>query len=595
MARNEKWYRSLSLKSKLFILLILLTLIPTIFIGFFSQHLIVRTSTKGTVSLSSQIMRYMANDINAYLLSIDESLDAFVIDSEFQKFIEVPKDDIRLQAFYAISFRSLLQLLVQSKKDILGILYLDQLGKVYFESDKVEVRNDYSFYNETIYREALEMTSVGLTKIHKQNYGLYNQRDVISFVKPVKNIRHQTQSSWIIVEIDAQWIREKLSKIKFGENGQVLLYNPSNAEVVLSGENPGILDSLKNELRHRVNEAENFIFDFGGKSYLVAYDTVPLGDWLIVGVTPLEEMARGVRQSLILMLVVAVTSIFLAFIAAFPFMTLILKPLLQLKRGMKMLGSGVPVRIEHFYQDEIGFLIQTYNKMLEDLKKMQEEVLDTKLREKEKELLQLQAQINPHFLFNTLETIDSYSSHNDGQAVSNMLQCVSRMLRYNVRKDRGWAPLRDEMNYIHDFLAIHYYRNVKHVQTIIQIDDDLLDTHVMKLSIQPFVENSVKYGWSPLLKLEDFQLLIAARRDGNHIEFTIKDNGPGINQEVLGILQSLLKGDGETDNPYFIRHTGILNVYRRYVLVYGSQFSMNIMSNEQGNQGTSIVIRIPAV
>ncbi|TDF94840.1 cache domain-containing sensor histidine kinase [Paenibacillus piri] len=585
--------RSLSLKSKLFITLILISLIPVFFVSFASQYLIIRSSTNGTAALSTQIVKYIASDINAYLLNMNESLNTFVINSDFQKFLTVPKNDIQAQAAYAISFRPLLQLLAQSKKEIRGVLYMDKQGKVYSESQKVNLDIHYPIFADPAYNQIARMTSEGLTAPHPQNYAINGKNEVITFVKPVNRIQNNTLSAWILVEIDANWIWDIMNKSTFGDKGQVLLYSPSNDELILNAEQTAMHVELRKKMHAFTEPSGEFNFVYDGTSYLVTYDTIHIANWRFVGITPLEEMAKGVRQSRLITLAVAAASLVLALVIAFPSMGIVLKPLYRLKRGMQMLGRGSSVPIEHSIPDEIGFLIKTYNQMLGDLETMRKEVIDTKLREKEKELLQLQAQINPHFLFNTLETVESYSLINNGAAVSDMLQCVSRMLRYNVRNDGGWAPLREEIDYIHDFLSIHKYRNERRVNTVFDIAEELLDMPVMKLSIQPFVENSLKYGWNPLLKQNDFQLKVIVWQSGAQLQIKIQDNGAGIPDEVIGLLQALTLSAEKSTEPYFKQHTGIFNVYRRYALAYGDGFSMQIGRNEEAGSGAIVTIVIP--
>ncbi|MEK3724653.1 cache domain-containing sensor histidine kinase [Paenibacillus sp. FSL H8-0034] len=589
--------RALSLKSKLFILLILISLVPTLIVSFLSQILIIRSSTEYTASISAHMMDNLSKEMNKYLLGINETLNSVVIDSEFQKYISVPNDNIPLQSSYSINFRPLLQLLIQSKKEIITVLYLDRLGKIYSESQKAHLNMDYAFHTDPMFKQVFNMSQEGVLVPHKLSYSIFptSNQEVFAFVKPVIDLSKKSVNAWIIVEIDSAWLQALLDNSKLGQNGQLLLYSNNEGKFAVFGDQQApIYQALAQELEARSQNSTNtFIFSFEGKSYQVMHNTVPLGNLQMVGLVPLEEMTKGVKQAQLLTIVVASISFLAALLIAFPFMGIMLKPLYRLKSGMQLLGRGTSVPIKHSSQDEIGFLIETYNKMLNDLETMKEEVLKTRLSEKEKELLQLQAQINPHFLFNTLETIESYSLHNNSEAVSDMLQCVSRMMRYNVRMDGGMAPLQEEMRYTENFLNIHYYRYGKRVETLFCIEPELLQISIMKLSIQPFVENALKYGWSPLLKNLDFQITIGVHSEGKQWVFTVTDNGQGLPEHVMDILSELTASDGDTLNPYFKQHTGIHNVYRRYRLAYGNQFSMKFANNEAAGRGLIVEIRLP--
>ncbi|WP_165452365.1 cache domain-containing sensor histidine kinase [Paenibacillus thalictri] len=587
--------RALSLRSKLLTLLILLSLVPTLTVSFLSQYLIVRSSTNYTAAISAQLIEYISSEINSYFIRINETLTPVVINSEFQKFLSVPPSNVPDQSNYSISFRPLLQLLIQSKKEILGVLYMDKLGKVYSESQKVHVQFEYPFQQDPVLSQVFQMDKEAIIAPHPMNYTIYQvaPQQVITFVRPITDLRQQSASAWLLIEIDAAWLQQMMDHTKLGKHGQMLLYSKSTGELINFGEPTPLLSELGEQLKRQTEASGQFLMRAKGAQYQVMYSPITISQWTLVGVSHLDEVNEGVKQAQTLTIIVAVISLLAALIVAFPFMGVVLKPLYRLKTGMQMLGRGTSVPIEHSVQDEIGFLIRTYNRMLDDLEILRQEVIRTKLSEKEKELLQLQAQINPHFLFNTLETIESYSLHNNGDAVSDMLQCVSRMMRYNVRKDRGVARLEEELKYTRDFLHIHSYRYGKNVQAEFNIAPELLAIPVMKLSIQPFVENSLKYGWSPLAGQDDFHLLISVRPEADEWVYTIADNGRGLQEDVQQRLEQLTATDGETSDPYFKQHTGILNVYRRYSLAYGERFSMSIVRNAREGRGTLVEVRVP--
>lgn len=253
-------------------------------------------------------------------------------------------------------------------------------------------------------------------------------------------------------------------------------------------------------------------------------------------------------------MLIAVASFVIALIVAFPVMNSVLRPLFKLKGGIVSLGRGtyVPIQIQ-YSNDEIGFLIQSYNQMLGELQRMEQEVFQSKVKEKERELLQLQAQINPHFLFNTLETIESYAIKNNGEAVGEMVQSVSRMMRYNVRNDGGWAPVKEEVAYIRNFLNIHHYRNGKDVKAKFDVDPAAANIPIMKLSIQPFVENAIKYGWSPSMAAEEFLLTVKVELTEGALHIDVHDTGTGIPAHILDKITPLIHSNGETNNAVFTR------------------------------------------
>ncbi|MCZ8513875.1 histidine kinase [Paenibacillus filicis] len=524
---------------------------------------------------------------------ISRSLDPLVVNKDFQAYMDLSKDDIPAQAGYEFNFRSTIQPVLQAHRELLGILYLDGLGKMSLESYQKNLNFDFSFVNDPFYSKIYQITNQQLTIPHAANYILGSPESVFSLVKPVINLRTGIVSSWLVIEIRAEEMNRLLNLSGNNQGNNLILYHPSSGTAITNTD-PGsaVIHALRKALEPKHMPGEPILFESGKDEFQAVFVNIPYGEWKLVWMAPLSSISRGVDQSFRMTLMIEIASLVVALIVAFPIMNIVLRPLHQLKSGLQSLGMGkyVPIpRLDH--TDEIGFLIKSYNQMLNELQRMEQEVYQSKLKEKEKELLQLQAQINPHFLFNTLETIESYAHMNNGNAVSDMVQSVSRIMRYNVRNDGGWAPLREELDYIRHFLNIHYFRHDIHVKIDFIIEEALLELSVMKLSIQPFVENSIKYGWSPSMEAKDFSLTVKAEAKENGTCIVIRDTGSGMPQDVLDKLTLLFESKGNSSEPFFLKHTGIFNVYRRFLLAYGDQTEIKIISVL--NKGTEVSIYIP--
>jgi two-component system sensor histidine kinase YesM len=583
----------LSLKYKLFILLLAFSIIPIVIVSYSSQYFMFRSSTKYAASVSSQYIQFVSHDISSYLQELSQSMDPVLANSEFQLFLDIPSNDLNDQAQQLIYFRPMLQSSLQTRKELLGILYLDQMGKTFFESYQKSRNYEYSLQKDPFYSQIFQKRTPELMVPHLVNYTLEPPERAFSFVRPILNLQSGAITSWITLEIPESKIKNMLSGTKHEQEGHLLLFHEPSGTAVSDIEfNESLVDDLKKSLDLGTLPEQELVFKSGNVTYQVAYSEIPYGNWKLIWIAPLSSISKGVQQSSQLTLLIAVAGLSISLIIAFPVMNIVLRPLFKLKGGLQRLGRGtyIPIKIEPS-NDEFGFLIQSYNTMLNELQHMEKEVFQSKMKEKERELLQLQAQINPHFLFNTLETIESYAINNKGDAVGEMVQSVSRMMRYNVRNDGGWAPLKEEMAYIRNFLNIHHYRHGMDVMSHFNIDTEYLEIPVMKLSIQPFVENAIKYGWSPNMSPEEFILTVNVKRKKDHLYIFIGDTGSGIASPVLDKLLQLIDSKGVTVDPYFQKHTGIFNVYRRFLLAYGDQVELNITSNP--HQGTSVEIRIP--
>ncbi|MFC7749454.1 sensor histidine kinase [Paenibacillus thermoaerophilus] len=553
-----------------------------------------RSSTEYSASISTQYVEFVSKELSDYLQNLNESFDSLFINASFRDFLDTRPDQLSEQADEMIRFRPIVRNSLQFHPEVLGVLYVDRLGKVYFDSYQKQLDPSYSFGTDKLYQASFSNNKPALTAPHPLPYILYNDAHVFSYIRPILNTDTGRTEALFIMEIHEDKIKRMLSSNQKDQVGQVILYHEQDGTAVSETPVPsGLMRDFQQARLQAPDGGKQLLFTSDNIEYQAIYTELPDTHWKLVWAAPLSSINKGVRQTYQLTLLIAAISLVTALIIAFPVMSGILRPLYRLKKGMQSLGRGVyvPVPMKHNH-DEIGFLIQSYNQTLEKLQFMEREVYQANMREKERELLQLQAQINPHFLFNTLETIESYAVRNNGEAVGDMVQSVSRMMRYTIRNDDGWASLREEIAYIRNFLTIHYYRNGKDVRARFEIDPpELLDVQVVKLSIQPFIENAIKYGWSPNMSTEQFHLTVSVQAQDSFIDVSIRDTGTGIPADVLEKLRQLIAGKGESKDPYFRKHTGILNTYRRLILVYGEELQFRVES--EPGRGTEFSFRIP--
>lgn len=583
----------LSLKFKLFVLLILISIMPISLVSYSSEYFMFRSSTEYSASISSQYVEFVSKELSDYLQTLNESFDSLFINASFHNFLDTPADQLTEQANEMMRFRPLVRNSLQFHPEVLGVLYVDLIGKVYFDSYQKQLNPAYSFGADHPYKASFASSKPELTAPHLLPYILYSKANVFSYIRPILDTDTGRTEALFIIEIHEGKIKSMLSSNQKDEEGQVILYREQDDTTVSeTSVAAGLMQDFQQASLEAPGASKQLLFTSGGREYQAIYDDLPGSEWKLVWMAPLSSINKGVRQTYQLTLLIAALSLVTALIIAFPVMSGILRPLYRLKKGMQSLGRGVyvPVPMKHNY-DEIGFLIQSYNQTLDKLQFMEREVYQANMREKERELLQLQAQINPHFLFNTLETIESYAVRNNGEAVGDMVQSVSRMMRYTIRSDDGWATLKEEMAYIRNFLKIHYYRNGKDVHARFEIAPELFDFPVMKLSIQPYIENAIKYGWSPYMGTEEFQLTVKVQAQADAMTIVICDTGTGISADVLDKLRQLIQEKGTTKDPYFRKHTGIFNTFRRFILVYGDQVRFHVESTPE--RGTKFEFQIP--
>ena len=209
-----------------------------------------------------------------------------------------------------------------------------------------------------------------------------------------------------------------------------------------------------------------------------------------------------------------------------------------------------------------------------------------KLLLKESELKNLQSQINPHFLFNTLNILAKKAYLENAKETSNLIISVSDLLRYNIKSMGISTTIQNEIKGLEHYLIIQQVRFEERVQFTIQVDGDCNFFKLPSLTLQPFVENAIIHAIEPFA--EGGTIAIRIQKQGLHIFIEIADNGPGI---PFDTVQSILKGFPENEYKGQSTGIGIYNVIRRLRLFYGENDIIEIKSI--ANQGTCIILRLP--
>lgn len=586
-------WNNLSLRNKLFIILIVISIVPSVTIYLLSQHFMMSSQTSQSSRAAATLLASVARDVDEYVTEINQSLNALYVTYEFQQFTQADADDYVAQAYWAAGFKTLVQNLLQTHPEITGLLYLDQWEKVYYQSNAFFLNYSYRFQEDPFYSMESWPQTPSLSVPHQASYMINDQQDVISYFFPIRNLRTGAYHAGIIIELKTDYIRQLIASSP-EVSSQLLLYDQATASFVTASSSDLHLPQALAELLHaklngRQADAMTLQTKHNNNRYELYAYPLGYGQWQLVWLASLDELNSGVRGSLRALLIVTAVTLCAALIIAYPLMHLVWRPMQRLKTSMDQLSRGIHIPVPSSSQrDEISYLIRVFNRMLGNMKELEQEVIASHLKEKERELLQLQAQINPHFLFNTLETIDEYASRGDSTAVEQMIQSLSKMTRYSARVDRGFAALAEEVAYVQEYLRLHSWRNDTTIKTNWQIDPRCLQENVMKLSVQPFVENAIKYGWEPDMELSAlvFTITISVRREEQKLIFSVHNTGKTMSKQLVQKLQLLASTDMMTKDDFFERHTGIYNVFRRLFLAYGKALQVQISSEE--GEGTSI-------
>jgi two-component system sensor histidine kinase YesM len=256
----------------------------------------------------------------------------------------------------------------------------------------------------------------------------------------------------------------------------------------------------------------------------------------------------------------------------------------QLSMAMEEVQKGnLETNLTISGKDEISQLARHFNLMVDKIKGLMNEVIVTQKEKRQRELQVLQAQINPHFIYNTLDTIQWKALEYGAEDLGDLILALSSFFRISLSKGEEKITLRKELDHVRSYLEIQHYRYSDILKYELDIEEELMEAKLPKIIIQPLVENAIYHGIKP--KLTGGTIRISARRIHEDLIIEVEDDGVGMDEEKLMDLDSRifsLKPQGSY---------GLYNVSERIRLYYGSEYGIRIRSSI--GEGTSVTLRLP--
>lgn len=298
--------------------------------------------------------------------------------------------------------------------------------------------------------------------------------------------------------------------------------------------------------------------------------------WLFVHFVQTKALLKqSDRIGTITMLIAALMAVIALLVSYFVSGT-ITRPLLQLKKMIVDWAKGHPPAGEasepSFIADEVGVIGQTFQRMTAENQQLSERLLQSQLKEREAELRTLQAQIKPHFLYNTLDSIYWMSMLENKADIAQMALSLSESFKLSLNKGKETLPVFKELQHIQHYMIIQNLRYNNRFRYVEDVDPSIMGYEIMKLMLQPLVENAIYHGLEP--KVGEGSIRLSGGKDGEFLVFAVSDDGVGMTDV------------GQTEQGY-----GMRNVRERLTLFYGPRSSLKVKSKP--DEGTTIELRFP--
>ncbi len=410
-------------------------------------------------------------------------------------------------------------------------------------------------------------------------------------VKQITDFDNRKNLGTIYIAVDVSFFEEFLAEMQQEKNAAMWITTKEGNIIYHTDEEK--IGSIDLEISKYPILNGSFRANQNGTRSLVSLSESKELPWVLVHSMPIKNLTEKtdvVRNATIFIFIVfALVTTFISIFFAWK----VTRPLHKLGDIMKKVEKGdLLVDIPIHTNDEVGLLAKSFRSMLAEIRELIQQKYDIELRQRTAELYALQSQINPHFMYNTLETISMAVEDEETDEVVTMLTLLGRMLRFSLSNKDSLVSIQNEVQHIEDYLRIQQFRFEDRLKFKIQKESNLLDYYVPKFVLQPIVENSIKYG---LEKRKDLTLCIHISeenhsKESGEILITVEDDGPGIDQEKLTKLKERLESDPMTGRDSGF---GAINVNARINMIFGEEYKLNISSKE--GMGTKVSMRIPKI
>lgn len=531
--------------------------------------------------VNTNIQSYIDNMENISLLALTNKDVTYYISSN--SFIS--KSDSRP---YEKRISDLFQNILYSRNDIASIMVFGYNGRTVSDRRITALNPNIDPKQQSWYIDAQKMNGKSIVSPpHIQNVIRGEYRWVISLSRELKSNDGITPEGIFVVDLNLSVIDEMCSQIYLGKKGYVFIVD-GTGNIIYHPQQQLLYSSLATEEIPQVlstSSGQSFtVDDTKGKRIYSVQDT-GLG-WKIVGVTYSDDLIANKSSIQHSILLYALLGIGISIVISLLLSLHLTKPIKRLQRDMKQVELGnfhIQTSLEE--DNEINQLGQSFNVMVNEIKHLMDETVQNSEQKRKAELLLLHAQINPHFLYNTLDSIIWMAEQEKHEEVVDMTSALAKMFRASITRDQELVSIRVEIEHIRQYLFIQKMRYREQLDYEFDIPLHVLHYKTVKILLQPFIENAIYHGIRS--KTTPGMIYISAWQEEDQLIFEVRDNGLGMTAERLA---EVTQGTVTTNTQHGI---GIGNVNERIQLYFGTSYGMT-MTSVLG-EGTIVTIRVPVI
>ena len=546
----------------------------------FTREAVLENSTEYT----SQLIGQVNNDIDSYIgymenISVIVADNSDVWDYLFGKELSEEREKELPERILGV-FRTI----TDTRNDIVNIALLPRKREALINQGRARL-NPYINVSELAWYQEAEAAGgeTVISSSHVQNaiFGSYDW--VVTLSRNISRKDDPEAGGIFFVDLNYSAISDLCERLSLGNRGNIYILD-ENGGIVYHPQQQLIYSGMKKELITEVMETkESSFLSKDGRLYTVSRSEQT--GWIVVGVSMVPELMHRADEARKIYLVIALALFLAALALAYLLSDEITKPIKALEKSMKEVEKGnfAHAALDVREENEIGHLSRNFNMMTEEIKNLMVQRDREQQIKRRSELKALQSQINPHFLYNTLDSIIWMAEWGKNQEVVRMTSSLAKLLRRSISNEQEVVTVAEEAAYTETYLSIQKMRYKDKLEYEILVDPEIMQEKVIKLILQPLVENAIYHG----IKYKEGKGLIRIRgfRKGDQMILLVQDDGKGMDVEALAHIFEKHTRDTRSNG------VGLNNVNERIQLYYGEEYGISFQSSP--GKGTEAAIRLP--
>lgn len=599
MERIRQWFRAQNIARKIMIVLLSVSVIPILFIQVISYRITTTTVKEQTGKLIEANLNQSAESVQDFLDRYDEIIKSISADSDYVTYLK-PINVWNRSDYYTArhELMSRLQNIAYVNPDILGIAIVGTYRDiVYYDSVRMSGAVTFCFDDQELWaplhQEAFQVKKTLYSKTYHKSDPEYGDREffyIAHRLTDFNNYREGAAGS-ILICVSEEALKQKYDQgqeqdfnITFmtDKEGNVMSYPDSS----MIGDN--IFDGAK-PMEGLDEAAKGYIGAIKGKNpgrYEVNIRPISNGEFHLINVQDMNVTLANVKYISVIIVLIGLLVGIVCVLIGMAFSDGTGRSVNKILDAMNLAYKGdYDVQIEtEEGGDEFEEISHHFNDMIRRIKKLNRQEREAMVREKNAEIKSLEAQINPHFLYNTLDAVNWMAIEHEEFTISRMLGNLAVILRYSIHQSNGIVTIRRELEYLKKYIYLQQQRFDYSFQCILHVEDDVLECRIHKLLIQPLIENVIIHGFPGPAGLDEINITV--RREGkDKVMLVVEDNGKGVEAGLVDLFNNYDYRKDKIETSI-----GVRNVITRVKLYYGDQGSFFMRSDERG---TTVTITIP--